>query len=51
VHVGDEDEEPGKALAALDDAELGGLLDRVDGIAAGLEIGRASCRERVLTSV
>ena len=36
VHVGDEDEQAGELLAALDDAELGGLLDRVDGVAAGV---------------
>ena len=36
VHVGNEDQQPRKLLAALDDAELGRLLDGVDGIAAGV---------------
>ena len=36
VHVGDEDQQAGELLAALDDAELGGLLDRVDRVAAGI---------------
>ena len=36
VHVGDEDQQAGELLAALDDAELGRLLDRVDGVAAGI---------------
>ena len=31
-----EHEQTGEALAALDDAELGGLLDRVDGVATGV---------------
>ena len=36
VHVGEENQQPGELLAALDDAELGGLLDGVDGVAAGI---------------
>src|SRR5262249_33022263 len=36
MHVVDEDQQAGKLLAALDDAEFGGLLDRVDGVAAGI---------------
>ena len=36
VHVGNEDQQPGELLAALDDAELGRLLDGVDGVAAGV---------------
>ena len=36
VDVGDEDKQSGELLAALDDAELGRLLDRVDRIAAGI---------------
>jgi hypothetical protein len=36
VDVRDEDEEPGELLAALRDAELARLLDRVDGVAAAL---------------
>ena len=36
VHVGVEDQQAGEVLAALDDAELGALLDRVDGVAAGI---------------
>jgi hypothetical protein len=34
--VGDEHQHAGQALSALDDAELGRLLDRVDGVAAGI---------------
>ena len=36
VDVGDEHQQAGEVLAALDDAELGRLLDRVDGVAAGV---------------
>jgi hypothetical protein len=36
VHVGEEDEEAGEFLAAFDETELGPLLDRIDGIAAGI---------------
>ena len=36
VDVGDEDQEAGELLAALHDAELRGLLDGVDGVAAGV---------------
>ena len=36
MHVGDEGEQGGEVLTALDDAELGRLLDRVDGVAAGV---------------
>ncbi|GCC47790.1 hypothetical protein chiPu_0031890, partial [Chiloscyllium punctatum] len=39
VDVGDEQQHAGKPLAARDDAEFGGLLDRVGGVAAG--IGKA----------
>jgi hypothetical protein len=31
--IGDEDQEAGELLAALQDAELGGLFDGVDGVA------------------
>ena len=36
MHVGEEHQKPGQRLAALGDAEFGGLLDRVDGVAAGI---------------
>src|SRR5262249_48223198 len=36
VDVGDEDEQAGEPLAALDNAELRRLLDRIDRIAAGV---------------
>ena len=36
VNIGQEYEQSGEPLAALDDPELGGLLDRVDGVAAGV---------------
>jgi hypothetical protein len=36
VHVGHEHQQAGQLLAALGDAELGRLLDRVDGVAAGV---------------
>ena len=36
MHVRDEHQQPGEVLPALDDAELGRLLDRVDRIAAGI---------------
>src|SRR5690606_34096002 len=36
VDIGDEHQEAGKFLAARYDAELRGLLDRVDGVAAGI---------------
>ena len=36
VHVGEEHEQAGEVLAALDDAELGRLLDRVGRVAAGV---------------
>ncbi len=36
MDVGDEHEQAGEVLAALHDAELGSLLDRVDGVAAGI---------------
>ena len=36
VHVGQEHEQPGELLAALHDAELGALLDRVDRVGAGV---------------
>ena len=36
MDVGQEHEHPGKVLPALDDAELGGLLDRVRRVAAGI---------------
>src|SRR6185503_21235758 len=36
LHVGGEDQQAGQLLAALDDAELAGLLDRVDGVLAGI---------------
>ena len=36
MHVGDEDEQPGKCLAGLGDTEFGGLLDGVDGVATGV---------------
>src|SRR5215471_7941428 len=36
LNVVDEDQQAGKLLAALDDAEFRGLLDRVDGVAAGI---------------
>ena len=36
VDVGDEQQQTGKLLAAGDDAELGRLLDRVGGVAAGI---------------
>src|SRR6266516_3928827 len=36
LDVADEHEQSGKLLPTLDDAELGRLLDRIDGIAAGV---------------
>ena len=36
VDVGDEDQQPGELLAALDDAEFRRLLDRVDRVATGI---------------
>ncbi len=36
MDVGDEHQQAGELLAAFDDAELRGLLDRVDGVAAGV---------------
>ncbi len=36
MHVVDVDEERQQGLAALDEAELVRLLDRVDGVAAGI---------------
>ena len=36
MHVGQEDQQTGELLAALDDAEFGRLLDRVDRVAAGI---------------
>ena len=39
MHVVDEQQQRGELLAASDDAELGRLLDRVGGVAAG--IGKA----------
>ena len=36
IDVGGEHQQAGETLAALDDAELGRLLDRVDGVAAGI---------------
>src|SRR5215831_17241976 len=36
LNVVDEDQQAGKLLAALDDAEFRGLLYRVDGVAAGI---------------
>ena len=36
MHVGDEHHDRSQVLAAGDDAELGGLLDRVDGVAAAV---------------
>ena len=36
IDVGGEHQQAGEALAAFDDAELGRLLDRVDGVAAGI---------------
>ena len=36
VNVADKDEEASKLLSTRDDAELGRLLDRVDGVAAGI---------------
>ena len=36
LDVGDEDQQAGEVLAARRDAELGALLDRVDGVAAGI---------------
>src|SRR5262249_38087931 len=36
VHVSEEHQEAGEVLAALHDAELGTLLDRVGGVAAGI---------------
>ena len=36
VDVGNEEKQPGKFLSALHDTELGGLLDRVVRVAAGI---------------
>ena len=36
IDVGGEHQQAGETLATLDDAELGRLLDRVDGVAAGI---------------
>jgi len=51
VDIGDEDQETDELLATLHDAELGGLLDGVDGVAAGVrepdDLGSRNKRMRI----